>query len=61
MIKASVLESLDFSKNLVVIIDKHLRFEKHINKLLQKVYSTIKLIYSCRQFSIIIKILLCES
>lgn len=50
------------AKNLGVLIDTELKFEKHINKLLQKAYSSIKIIYGIRQFlSSNVRKILCES
>lgn len=56
------IEIVEYAKNLGVIIDSDLRFGKHINKLTQKAYNSIKLIYGNRHYlPQKIKVMLCES
>lgn len=61
-IENNTLERKDKVKSLGVIIDTDLRFKENTNKLLQKGYSSLKLIYSNRHFlPQKTKILLCET
>lgn len=56
------LEVVANAKNLGVIMDTELRFEKHINTVLQKAYSSLKMIYGIRHFlPFHVKKLLCET
>lgn len=62
LVKNERLELVNHVKSLGVVLDADLRFEKHVNNLIGRPYSTIKLIYGNRQFlSSDIKKLLCES
>ena len=61
-IEGNILEKKDKVKSLGVIIDADLRFKENTNKLLQKGYSSLKLIYGNRHFlPRKTKILLCET
>lgn len=61
-VEDTVLEKKDSVKSLGVIIDSDLRFENHIDKVLQKGYLSLKLIYGNRQcLPQKTKIMLCET
>lgn len=61
-INNNVLEVVNKAKSLGVIIDNDLRFEDHINMLLRRGYSSLKLIYGNRScLPQKTKILLCET
>lgn len=56
------LEVVSEAKNLGVILDSDLRFEKHMNKLLQRAYCNIKMVYGNRHlFPLHVKKHLCET
>lgn len=56
------LPVIDHAKNLGVILDTDLRFKEHVKKLLQKSYSSLKLIYANRDIlNFKLKKILCES
>lgn len=56
------LIQVDQAKSLGVILDSDLRFEDHVNKMLQKGYSVLKLIYGNRHYlPHKTKVLLCET
>lgn len=58
----SQIVNLDVAKSLGVILDSEIRFASHINKVLQKAYANIKLIYANRHsIPQRTKIMLCES
>ena len=50
VVENTVLEKKDSVKILGVIIDSDLRFENHVNKVLQNGYLSLKLIYGNRHY-----------
>lgn len=61
-VENEIIESVNETKNLGVIIDEDLRFNTHVNKLTQKAYNALKLIYGNRHYlPQKTKIILCES
>lgn len=62
VINDSALEKVDRVRSLGVVLESDLGFLGHVNSLLQRAYSTLKLIYGHRQLlPVKTKILLCES
>ena len=56
------LPVVKIAKNLGMIIDCDFRFREHVKKLMQKAYSSLKLLYSNRHFlNFNFKKMLCDS
>lgn len=61
-INNSSLEIVDQAKNLGLLMDCNLRFEKYINNIIHRSYFSLKLIYGIRHYlTLKIKLMLCES
>lgn len=56
------LQIVDICKNLGIVIDSNLRFREHVKSLIQKSFSSLKILYSSRHLlNFKLKVMLCES
>lgn len=61
-IEGSPLQFVNECRNLGILLDTNLRFREHVKKLIQKSYSSLKILYSSRHLlNTKLKIMLCES